>query len=143
MQIFNVISYQDNRWLFCISDAVTIHDWLVQLESHSQQQHSYTDQTVYMNQIYMLDWQQLFIWLWWWLLLRLLKCQSLLPTTVLLKTTLTQTITPHDQILFSCYVQGIIVTELSVIIFIKFCNMFVLRSFICLERSSNNYWKSK
>ena len=35
------------------------------------------------------------IWLWWWLPLRLSKRQSPLPTTVLLRTTLTRTIKPH------------------------------------------------
>ena len=38
------------------------------------------------------DWQQPFTWLWWWLPLRLSKRQSPLPTTVLLRTILTQTI---------------------------------------------------
>ena len=38
------------------------------------------------------DWQQPFTWLWWWLPLRLSKRQSPLPTTVLLRTTLTWTI---------------------------------------------------
>ena len=41
------------------------------------------------------DWQQPFTWLWWWLLLRLSKRQSPLPTTVLLRTTLTRTIKLH------------------------------------------------
>ena len=41
------------------------------------------------------DWQQLFTWLWWWLPLTLWKRQSPLPTTVLLRTTLTWTIKPH------------------------------------------------
>ena len=41
------------------------------------------------------DWQQLFTWIWGWLPLRLSKCQSPLPTTVLLRTTLTRTIKLH------------------------------------------------
>ena len=41
------------------------------------------------------NWQQLFTWLWWWLPLRLSKRQSPLPTSVLLRTTLTRTIKPH------------------------------------------------
>ena len=41
------------------------------------------------------DWQQLFTWLWRWLPLRFLKRQSPLPTTVLLRTTLTRTIKLH------------------------------------------------
>ena len=41
------------------------------------------------------DWQQPFTWLWWWLPLRLSKRQSPLPTTVLLRTTLTRTIKLH------------------------------------------------
>ena len=41
------------------------------------------------------DWQHLFTWLWWWLPLRLSKRQSPLPTTVLLRTTLTRTIKLH------------------------------------------------
>ena len=41
------------------------------------------------------DWQQPFTWLWWWLPLRLSKRQSPLPTTVHLRTTLTQTIKLH------------------------------------------------
>ena len=41
------------------------------------------------------DWQQPFTWLWWWLPLRLSKCQSPLPTTVLLRTILTRTIKLH------------------------------------------------
>ena len=39
------------------------------------------------------DWQQPFTWLWWWLPPRLSKRQSPLPTTVLVRTTLTRTIT--------------------------------------------------
>ena len=41
------------------------------------------------------DWQQLFTWLWWWLPLWLSKRQSPLPTTVVLRTTLTRTIKLH------------------------------------------------
>ena len=41
------------------------------------------------------DWQLPFTWLWWWLPLRLSKHQSPLPTTVLLRTTLTWTIKLH------------------------------------------------
>ena len=43
-----------------------------------------------------LDQQQLFTWFWWWLLFRLLKHQSVLPKTVLLRTTLTWTIRLHN-----------------------------------------------
>ena len=39
-----------------------------------------------------------FTWLWWWLLLRLSKRQSLSPTTVLFRTTLTRTITLHNRL---------------------------------------------
>ena len=45
------------------------------------------------------DWQQPFTWVWWWLPFRLSKNQSPLPTTVLLRTTLTQTIKPHYDML--------------------------------------------
>ena len=41
------------------------------------------------------DWQQLLTWRWWWLPLRLSKRLSLLPTTVLLRTTLTWSIRVH------------------------------------------------
>ena len=41
-----------------------------------------------------IDWQILFTWLWRWLPLRLSKRQS--PTTVLFRTTLTQTITQYE-----------------------------------------------
>ena len=41
-----------------------------------------------------IHWQQLFTWLWWWLLLRLATCQSPLPMTVL-RTTLTWMIRLH------------------------------------------------
>ena len=41
------------------------------------------------------DWQHPFTWLWWWLPLRLSKRQSPLPTTVLLRTTITRTIKLH------------------------------------------------
>ena len=41
------------------------------------------------------DWQLPFTWLWWWLPLRLSKHQSPLPTTFLLRTTLTRTIKLH------------------------------------------------
>ena len=42
---------------------------------------------------------KLFTWLWWWLLLRFLKCQSPLLTTVLLRITLTQMISLHYHML--------------------------------------------
>ena len=41
------------------------------------------------------DWQQPFTWFWWWLPLRLSKRQSPLPTTVLIRTTLTRSIKLH------------------------------------------------
>ena len=47
----------------------------------------YTNRTKYIRQP--------LTWLWWWLLLRLSKRQSPLPTTVLLRTTLTRTIKLH------------------------------------------------
>ena len=45
-----------------------------------------------------IDWQLLFTWLWRWLLHRWSKCQS--PTTVLFRTTLTRTITLHEQFMY-------------------------------------------
>ena len=46
-----------------------------------------------------IDWQQHFIWFWWWLPLRLLKRRLLQPTTALVRVTLTQAIRLHNQIL--------------------------------------------
>ena len=53
------------------------------------------DQSLLMEQTYnVIDWQTLFTWQWRWLALRLSKRQ--LPTTVLFRTTLTQTITQYE-----------------------------------------------
>jgi len=52
--------------------------------------------TFYQSDQNITGWQTLFTWFWRWLLLRLSKCQ-LPTTTVLFRTTLTQTITLYEQ----------------------------------------------
>ena len=69
--------------------------WQTLPKSFSQYHHGLTDQSRLTDQLYnIIDWQILFTWPWRWLPLRLSKRQS--PTTVLFRTTLTQTITQYE-----------------------------------------------
>ena len=69
------------------------HDWLTALESKTI---AVLNNQFAQTRCSTLDWKQLFTWFWWWLPLRLLKHQSLLLKTVLLRTTLTWTIRLHN-----------------------------------------------
>ena len=83
-----------------INRSKPTNDWWQTLhESFSKYHHGLTDQSRFMDQPYnIVDWQILFTWLWRWLPLRLSKRQS--PTTVSFRTTLTQTITQYELLIF-------------------------------------------
>ena len=73
----------------------TNHDWPTPFESLANTIMAKLTNQCTQTGLSTFDWQQPFTWLWWWLPLRLSKRQSPLPTTVLLRTTLTRTIKLH------------------------------------------------
>ena len=74
--------------------------WQTLHESSNQYHHSWTSQSLSMDQTCnIINWQTLFTCLWRWLSLTLSKRQS--PTTVLFRTTLTRTITQYELLIYS------------------------------------------